>query len=53
MKKKDDQAWKENEIVYIDKQIYIPNSRKIREHVLWENHDLMDVGHPEQKECWN
>ena len=48
LKKEDSQAWEENEIVYMDGQIYISNNKKIWEQVLWENHNLIDVGHPEQ-----
>ena len=29
-------------------RIYIPNNNKIREEILKENHDLVDVGHPGQ-----
>ena len=34
--------------VYVNGRIYIPNNRKIQEQVLWENHDLIDIGHLEQ-----
>ena len=42
------QAWENNRIVYVDRQIYIPNDRKIWEQVLWEHYDLTDIGHPGQ-----
>jgi len=29
-------------------RIYVPNNRKIKEEILKENHDLVDVGHPGQ-----
>jgi len=29
-------------------RIYVPNNRKIKEEILKENHDLADIGHPEQ-----
>ena len=45
LRKEDRQAWEDNGIVYVDGQIYIPNNKKIWEQVLWENHDLADVGH--------
>ena len=48
LKKEDRQAWEENGIVYMDGQIYIPNNKKIWEHVLQENYDPMDVSHLEQ-----
>jgi len=31
LKKEDGQTWKDNRIVYIDRQIYIPNNKKIQE----------------------
>ena len=46
LKKENSQAWEENRIVYIDRQIYISNNKKIWEQILWENHNPMDVGHP-------
>ena len=47
LKKEDGQAWKDDRIVYVDRQIYVSNNKKIREQVLWENYDLADVGHLE------
>ena len=29
LKKKNEQAWEDNRIVYVDKRIYIPNNKKI------------------------
>ena len=29
-------------------RIYVPNNKKIREEILKENHDLVNVGHLEQ-----
>ena len=26
-------------------RIYIPNNKKLREMILWENHDFVDIGH--------
>ena len=46
-KKEDSQSWEDNRIVYVDGQIYISNNRKIWEQVLWENHDPMNIEHPE------
>ena len=48
LKKEDRQTWKDNVIVYVNRQIYIPNNRKIWEQVLHENHNLADVSHSEQ-----
>jgi len=49
LKKGDGLAWEQDEITYIDGQIYIPNNRKIKERILQENHNSMNVGHPEQQ----
>ena len=46
LKKGDGLAWEQDEITYIDGQI---NNRKIKEQILQENHDPMNVGHPEQQ----
>ena len=49
LEKEDGITWKEDRVVYMDGRIYIPNNKKIREEILKENHDLVDVGHPEQQ----
>jgi len=33
----------------MQEKVYIPNNKKIREEILKENHDLVDVEHPEQQ----
>ena len=48
LKKEDGLTWKEDGVVYIEGRIYVPNNKKIKEEILKENHDLADVGHPEQ-----
>ena len=42
-------SWKEDGIVYMKGRIYVPNSKKLKEKILQENHDSVDVGHPEQQ----
>jgi len=32
--KQDGQAWEDNDIVYVDGRIYIPNNKKIQEQIL-------------------
>ena len=49
LKKGDGLAWEQDEITYIDRQIYILNNRKIKEQILQENHNLVDVGYLEQQ----
>jgi len=48
LEKRDSLTWEEDGVVYIEGRIYIPNNKKIKEEILKENHDLVDVGHPEQ-----
>jgi len=33
----------------MDEKIYIPNNWKIQEQILQKNHELADVGYPEQQ----
>ena len=33
----------------MDRRIYIPNSQKIKEKILQENHEPVDIGHPGQQ----
>jgi len=32
----------------MEERIYMPNNKRIREEILKENHDSVDVGHPGQ-----
>ena len=48
LEKQDGLTWEEDGMVYIEGRIYMPNNKKIREEILKENHDLVDVGHSEQ-----
>jgi len=47
LKKEDGLTWEEDEVVYMEGRIYIPNNKKIQEEILKENHDSVDVGYPE------
>jgi len=49
LKKEDGSTWKQDGIVYIEGKIYIPNNQKLKEQLLWENHDEVDIGHPRQQ----
>ena len=46
LEKEDGLTWEEDRVVYIEERIYVPNNRKIKEEILKENHDLVDMGHP-------
>jgi len=48
LKKEDSLIWKEDGVVYMEGRIYVLNNKKIKEEILKENHNLADVGHPEQ-----
>jgi len=41
-------TWEEDRVVYMEGRIYVPNNKKIREEILKENHDSVDMGHPGQ-----
>jgi len=49
LKKNDGTAWKQNRITYVDGRIYIPNNKKLKKWILWENHDLVDIDHLGQR----
>jgi len=49
LKKQDRLTWEEDRVVYIEGRIYVPNNKKIRREILNENHDLVDIRHPEQQ----
>jgi len=50
LEKKDEQAWEENGLVYVDGKIYVPNNQKIKERILQENHEPVDIGHLGQQQ---
>ena len=43
LKKDNELTWKENRIVYIEERIYVLNNKKLKEKILQENHDSVDV----------
>ncbi len=46
LKKYNGLSWEQDGVVYMDRRIYIPNNKKLKEKILQENHDLLDIGHP-------
>jgi len=48
LKKNDELAWKEDGVAYMEGRIYVPNNKKLREEILKEHHDPVDIGHPGQ-----
>ena len=49
LEKEDGLTWKEDRVVYMKEIIYVPNNKKIREEILKENHNSVDIGHPGQQ----
>ena len=49
LKKEDGLSWEQDGIAYMEEQIYIPNNKKLKEKILWENHNVVDVEHPGQQ----
>jgi len=48
LKKEDGLTWKEDGVVYMEGRIYMPNNKKLREEILEENHNSVDMGHSGQ-----
>jgi len=45
LEKQDGLTWEEDGVVYMEGIIYVPNNKRIKEKILKENHDSVDVGH--------
>ena len=41
--------WEEDKIIYMERRMYISNSKKLKEKILQENHNSVDVEHLEQQ----
>ena len=48
LERNDGITWEEDRLVYMEGRIYVPNNKKIKEEILKENHDSVEVGYPEQ-----
>ena len=42
-------SWEKDGIVYMEERMYVPNNKKLKEKILQENHNSVDVGHPGQQ----
>ena len=49
LRKEDGFTYEEDRIVYMEGRIYVPNNKKIREEILKENHNLVNMGHSGQQ----
>ena len=45
LEKKDGLAWEENRMAYMEEKIYVLNNKKLREEILKEHHNPVDIGH--------
>ena len=36
-------TWEKDRVVYMEGRVYVPNNKKIKEEILKENHDLVDM----------
>ena len=45
LKRKNGLTWEQDGIVYMEGQIYIPKNKKLKERILQENHNPVDVGY--------
>ena len=45
LKKENGLLWEQDGIAYIDRRIYIPNNKRLKEKILRKNYDLADVEH--------
>ena len=48
LEKKDELAWEEDGMAYMEGRIYVPNNKKLREEILKEHHNPADIRHPGQ-----
>ena len=49
LKKEDGLSWEQDRIAYIQGRIYVPNNKRLKKKILWENHNVVDVRHPGQQ----
>jgi len=48
LEKNDGLAWEEDGVAYMERRIYMPNNKELREEILKEHYDSVDIGHPGQ-----
>jgi len=49
LEKDDGLSWEQYGIMYMEGIIYILNNKKLKEKILQENYNLVDMGHPRQQ----
>ena len=45
LKKENGLVWEQDRIIYMEEQIYILNNRNLKERILQENYDPVDISH--------
>ena len=45
LKKEDGLSWEQDRIAYMEGRIYVPNNKRFKEKILWENHNVADMGY--------
>ena len=50
LKREDGLTWKQKEIIYIEEQIYILNNKKLKEWILQENYDPVNISYSGQQQ---
>jgi len=45
LKKDNRLTWEEDGVVYMEGKVYMPNNKKLREEILEENYNSVDVGY--------
>ena len=48
LEKNDGLTWEEDGVAYMEERIYVPNNKELREEILREHHDPVDIGYLEQ-----
>ena len=49
LEKEDGLTWEEDGVVYMEGKVYVLNNKKLREEILEENHNSVNIGHPGQQ----
>jgi len=49
LKKEDGLSWEQDRIAYMEERIYVPNNKRLKEKILWKNHNIVDMGYPGQQ----
>ena len=39
-------TWEKNKVAYMERRVYVPNNKELREEILKEHHNPVDIGHP-------